>query len=251
MFFLSFTLLLIAQSGFACELPILRSETYHEDAKASALSWTLPHSPEVFEIPLSRPPEDEAFILWAQNSLNQHPNPSAIGRMRHHAELIRQARWMPLTEKTSSLEKIEYFIQLAPSALRKVNCLEAALHRLHNSRWPLHLKPSEFYAEVLTSPDEKTLKVFINSEDLGVVGAGPGATAEPIRQALAQGWKPFIHIHNHPFTPNNPYLDTAVLIPSDADLLTYRKKKYPRAVIIDGITALDFIPDTQPVANRP
>lgn len=127
--------------------------------------------------------------------------------------------------------------------LTDVTCLQSILFDQQNQDWPLWNAPTEAGAWVLTREQggSTELRVHLLTQDaaMGIFGEEHRTAAEA---SIAEGWTLFAHWHNHFYAPNNPDDLAGTVLPSDADLATYRDLRdthgLEQAWVTNGLHAL-------------
>ncbi len=94
-------------------------------------------------------------------------------------------------------------------------CLEKLLVSVQHARVDTFVRPTEFAAVVLRSPDGRALRIYYLTVDQDGIGRASPLT-EPAVADVKAGWRVEIALHNHAFHPGQPSLD-GVIAPSEAD----------------------------------
>jgi hypothetical protein len=94
-------------------------------------------------------------------------------------------------------------------------CLEKLLVSVQHARVDTFVRPTEFAALVLRSPDGAHLRIYYLTVDQDGIGRMSPLT-EPALADVKAGWWMEIALHNHAFHPGQPSLD-GVIAPSEAD----------------------------------
>lgn len=125
--------------------------------------------------------------------------------------------------------------------IRPINCLEAYLMDAHLSQLS---GKSEFQAYILSHSIEKNFLVIVNSIEKNYVEEDL-RSRKALYNYLKKGWRLYLHLHNHPFSFNNPYGDIAgTLVPSWPDISMYRElyRRYglKTAIVTNGFHSLEL-----------
>ncbi len=103
----------------------------------------------------------------------------------------------------------------AEAWIASAGCLEKLLMTVQHKRVDTFVRPTEFAALVLRSPDRARLRIYYLTIDADGIGRMSPLT-EPAIADVKAGWRIEIALHNHSFHPGQPALD-GVLAPSEAD----------------------------------
>lgn len=103
----------------------------------------------------------------------------------------------------------------AEAWIAPADCLEKLLMTVQHKRVDTFVRPTEFAALVLRSPDGARLRIYYLTIDADGIGRMSPLT-EPARADVKAGWRIEIALHNHSFHPGQPSLD-GVIAPSEAD----------------------------------
>lgn len=96
--------------------------------------------------------------------------------------------------------------------IKPVGCIEALLLKLYATRVGENAKVTEFAAYILQRDDKA--KIYAVSSMSSFVPAVP-SVVNRVRSDISNGWKLQIHLHNHPFFPDNSTGDIAgTIVPS-------------------------------------
>lgn len=132
-------------------------------------------------------------------------------------------------------ERYDKIITGKVGRVRTASCLESFLLDNHLRTFS---SATEYSAFILTKPEEANAIVIFYTQ------TKDGTVAEPVITNLVekyrlQGWNLESHLHNHPFSFDNPYGDIAgTIIPSPADVSSYKNmnesSKLRTAIITNG-----------------
>ncbi|MCO5143161.1 MAG: hypothetical protein M9962_08740 [Oligoflexia bacterium] len=124
--------------------------------------------------------------------------------------------------------------------IRPINCLEAFLLNTHIRSFSAFV---EFEALIFENPKINKIRILVQTQ-----GSKQSVIRKPfienyIRTHLRAGWRLRAHIHNHPFSLNNPYGDIAgTVIPSAPDIESYNYLSniyfLKSAIVINGFHSL-------------
>ena len=88
--------------------------------------------------------------------------------------------------------------------IKPATCLEKSLYGLQHDRISTFDEPTEFSAFVLSSPDNKTQRIYWYSVNRNGIGNASPLT-DPVRGDVMAGWRVRYVLHSHPFKPSDDY----------------------------------------------
>lgn len=141
------------------------------------------------------------------------------------------------------LKRFDSVLNRQVGQIRGLNCLEAILL---DTQLKFFKPNTEFEAYIFNRVGGKKLRILFQTQgQVSVVRYS--IILNQIRNLVSQGWNLKIHLHNHPFSFENPYGDiSGTILPSSADLLSYQGLKnqfgLKLGIVINGFNALVLTP---------
>lgn len=202
--------------------------------------WDLPKSAalEAPFIPAGKAESD--YVTWVKD--HHPPSPEAALRksielresfLREHGDI---AGAESFKREISNVRKI----LAGTGRLRAMSCLESLPFREQLGFADLRGRAFEFMASVYEKDGRYRLVANFNRQSNG--GAGPSKAATKEGQTLTKaGWSLAIHLHNHPFSFENPYGDFGgTLVPSLPDVAMYQYLRPRVALITNGLQTIEL-----------
>lgn len=139
-------------------------------------------------------------------------------------------------------DRFEKVIEQRVGRIRDISCLEAFLFDSHLSQFR---SQSEFLALIFTHKDSRRVRALVSSQNRKDGVSFEERMVQAKASLYSQGWSLEIHLHNHPFSFDNPYGDIAgTVLPSQPDLASYRQLRrnegLKSARITNGFSTLEL-----------
>lgn len=135
-------------------------------------------------------------------------------------------------------KRFEKIINQEIGKVRSINCLESFLYDSHLKRFK---RASEFQAFAYSKKGSDKVRILVTSQN-SLSSVSSGSRVLSLRASYPKkGWLLNSHLHNHPFSFDNPYGDVAgTIIPSEPDASTYRalrrEEGLKQALLTNGIS---------------
>lgn len=247
---ISFSFLFLLASGSAdampapCE-PLPSPRVIARNAEGRSLGWDFPAGFSLRgTFPRNTEPES-SHVAWIRSRTAW----TAVENLRQGIA-IRQRALSFLTpgdpfraSLEADIRNVRKIVDGRIGMIRPVRCAEGLAMREFLKTVDLRKNPQEFMAVVLEKDGAfKMLGDFYRKPADSVVGVNTSsAVLNETRRWMKRGWRYHAHLHNHPFSFDNPYGDIGgALAPSEADLATYRSQKPERAWITNGLETIEI-----------
>lgn len=225
--------LLHGASNADCRFPSA-SSVLEADEHHAVLNWTFEED-EALYIPVRL--KQAPLTAYHRSVAASHPT-DPVALIQRKADILRL-----LQRPTINLEQI---VSGQVGSIRRIDCLDAVLFRMHDRHFPVRQAPTEFSAFVLRDEDAGMVKIYLSTSDSRHVGTVFPVVYEELENDLLSGWQLWYHLHNHPFEFKQVFDLGGSIAPSDAadfgDLHYYQVKLAlynPREVrITNGISTL-------------
>lgn len=232
--------LLTATAALATACPLASPEILKAQKGGFTALWRFTASPAL-HAPLGAG-ELAGYERWVR----AHTRLDAKGLIENNIRVGRRLKksLSPRDPFRKAIEKNERNGRLISSGevgrIRPLSCLESQPFRQLAAWVDLRIKPTEFFATILTKGDELILiaDFYPNSYS----GAHESRAARKAKALLRKdGWGREASLHNHPFNFANEYGDVGgALAPSSADVAMYQESRPFEARITNGLDTVVF-----------